>query len=109
MTFLAGTVLLILFISLGIPIGFALGLAGATSLAMIVPSPVILGLMTKLVHETAGSYIMVTVPMFILMAEFLSCGGVSQDLLVACNRLMRRVRGEAAQPLPPASHGPPIP
>jgi C4-dicarboxylate transporter, DctM subunit len=96
MTFLAGTVLLILFITLGIPIGFALGLAGVASLAMLVPSPVILGLMTKLVHETAGSYIMVTVPMFILMAEFLSCGGVSQDLLVACNRLMRRVRGGMA-------------
>ena len=96
MTFFAGALLLVAFIALGVPIGFALGLAGIASLSMLVPTSTILGLMTKLVHETTGSYIMVTVPMFILMAEFLSCGGVSRDLLVACNRLMRRMRGGMA-------------
>jgi C4-dicarboxylate transporter DctM subunit len=95
-TFLAGIVFLLLFIALGIPVGFALGLAGIASLAMLVPTNSILALMSKVIHDTSGSYVMVTIPMFVLMAEFLGCGGVAQDLLLACNRMMRRVKGGMA-------------
>lgn len=96
MIFLIGTVVLLLLICLGIPVGFALGIAGVASLAMIVPMDSILALMTKVVHGTTGNYVMLTIPMFVLMAEFLSVGGVAQDLMLASNRLFHKVKGGMA-------------
>lgn len=96
MIFFIGTLILIGFIAIGIPIGFALGLAGIASMLMLVPTKIVLALMSGVAYETANSYIIVTIPMFVLMAELLSAGGVAQDLLIACNRLMRRVRGGMA-------------
>jgi len=88
--------ILLLFMMLSIPIGFALGLAGIASLAMMVPAGAIASLMTQVVYSTVANATFLTVPMFVLMAEFLSCGGVAEDLLLACNRLLRRIRGGLA-------------
>lgn len=96
MTFVLGTVFLLLFITLALPIGYALGLAGIASLALLVPTQAILALMTKVVHTTVGNYLFLTIPMFVLMAEFLSSGRVAEDLLLACNRMLRRIRGGMA-------------
>lgn len=96
MTFTLGIIVLLALILIGIPVGFALGLAGVFSLLLVVPLDVILVLMTKVVHGTAANYVMLTIPMFILMAEFLGAGGVAQDLMLSCNRLLRRVRGGMA-------------
>lgn len=96
MTFTIGVVFLLFFIAVGLPIGFALGVAGVASLALLVPADSILVLMSKLVHSTSASYILLTIPMFVLMAEFLAVGGVAQDLLLSCNRLLRNIRGGMA-------------
>lgn len=96
MTFALGTLILIGLILLGIPVGFALGLAGIFSMLMLVPLKVVFALGSGVAYETVNSYVIVTVPMFILMAEFLSVGGVSQDLLIACNRALRKVKGGMA-------------
>jgi tripartite ATP-independent transporter DctM subunit len=81
---------------LAVPIGYALGIAGAAGLMMLVPGQTIQVLLGKVVHETVSNSILLTIPMFILMAEFLSCGGVATDLLLACNRAMRKVKGGLA-------------
>ena len=47
MTFFFGTIILIGLIAIGIPIGFALGLAGIASMFMLVPSNMILSLMSN--------------------------------------------------------------
>lgn len=96
MTFAIGTVFLLFFIVIGIPVGFALGIAGVFSLALMVPVNTILALMTKVVHGTTANYVILTVPMFVLMAEFLGAGGVAQDLMLSCNRMLRRIRGGMA-------------
>jgi len=96
MTFTLGVAILLALMALAIPIGFALGIAGVISLNMLVPMQMIETLLGKVVHTTSASAIMLTIPMFILMAEFLSCGGVATDLLLACNRMLRRVRGGLA-------------
>jgi C4-dicarboxylate transporter DctM subunit len=95
-TFLLGALILVLLIVVGIPVGFAIGIAGILSMAMLVPPSMILGLTTKLFHTGVSDFVMVTVPMFILMAEFLGTGGVAQDLLVSSNRLLRRIKGGMA-------------
>ena len=92
---IAVTILIVLMV-LGLPIGFTLGITAIASLAMIVPTGVILSLLTRLVHQSMANYVLLTIPMFVLMAEFLAAGGVAEDLLLACNRLLRRIRGGMA-------------
>lgn len=96
MTTLAGVGILITLIVLGMPIGFSLGVAGAVSLLMIADPALVAGLMRGVVHHTTANFVLLTIPMFILMSEFLSAGGVAQDLMIACDRLMRRIRGGLA-------------
>jgi C4-dicarboxylate transporter, DctM subunit len=89
-------VLLVVLMMLAIPIGFSLGITAIMSLAMIVPMQIIPALMTKVVHQTTANSVLLTIPMFVLMAEFLAAGGVAEDLLLACNRALRRIRGGLA-------------
>lgn len=65
-----GAGLLLFLIIAGIPVGFALGLAGVLSLIMIAEPQVVMGLLGQVVHHTAANYVLLTIPMFILMAEF---------------------------------------
>ncbi|MDM8168024.1 TRAP transporter large permease [Roseovarius sp.] len=96
MTILAGTLLLILFLLLGLPVGFALGVAGSISLLFVAPQATVLGLMTEVVHHTFANYVILTIPAFVMMSEFLSAGGIADDMMIACNRLMRKVKGGLA-------------
>lgn len=96
MVITAGASLLILLLLIGIPVGFALGVSGSLSLLMIAPSEAVLGLMTEVVHHTFANYVILTIPAFVMMAEFLSAGGIADDMMIACNRLMRRIRGGLA-------------
>lgn len=91
-----GPIILIALIVIGLPIGFALGIAGVLSLLLIIPPSVISGQMTQVVHQIAAHYVLLTIPMFVLMAELLSAGGIAQDLMLACNKLLRRIRGGLA-------------
>lgn len=96
MTFAIGIAVLLALMVLAVPIGFALGIAGFISLNMTVPLGMIQTLMGKVVYATSANMILMTIPMFILMAEFLACGGVAKDLLLACHRMLRRVKGGLA-------------
>lgn len=91
-----GVGLLLALILVGIPVGFALGIAGSVSLFMIANPNVVYGLLHQVVYHAASNYVLLTIPMFVLMAEFLGTGGIARDLMIACNRLMRRVRGGLA-------------
>ncbi|WP_323032499.1 TRAP transporter large permease [Paracoccus sp. (in: a-proteobacteria)] len=96
MTFAIGALILVLLIMLAIPIGFGLALAGIGSLTMLMPFENISSLISPVIHRTTANSILLPIPMFVLMAEFLAAGGVAQDLLLACNRLMHRIRGGMA-------------
>lgn len=96
MTFSIGVLVLLAAIALALPIGFALGVAGVVSLTMLVPFGTIGGLLTTVAHDTFASYVMLTIPMFILMSEVLSAGGVAQDMLLSCSKAMRRIKGGLA-------------
>jgi C4-dicarboxylate transporter DctM subunit len=91
-----GIGLLLLLIVLGVPVGFALGVAGTLSLLMVANTAVVTGLLGQVVHHTAANYVLLTIPMFVLMAELLGAGGIAQDLMIACNRLLRRIKGGLA-------------
>ncbi|WP_417722638.1 TRAP transporter large permease [Salipiger sp.] len=96
MYFIEAIMILVGLIMLGVPVGFALGLAGIACLMLLVPFNVVLQLSQKVIHETATNHAFLTVPMFVLMAEFMGMGAVTRDLMLACNRLLYRVRGGMA-------------
>jgi len=96
MTILAGVAILVLLLVLGVPIGFALGIGGAISFLMVGSPAALAGLMQGVVHHTTANFVLLTIPMFVLMSEFLGVGGIAQDLMIACERLMRGVRGGLA-------------
>lgn len=91
-----GIGLLLLLIVVGVPVGFALGLAGTISLAMIVSPGIVGSLLGQVVHHTASNYVLLTIPMFVLMAEFLGASGIAKDMMISCSRLMHRVKGGLA-------------
>lgn len=96
MNFAAGIGILLLMIAVALPLGVALGMAGVITLYFTIPLNSIMALMTKVVHSTTASTLLMTIPMFVLMSEFLASSGVAQDLLMSCNRALRKVRGGLA-------------
>ncbi len=96
MLFLAIVAVLIFFIVVGIPVGFALGLAGIVGVLTMLPFNSLLVLAQKVVKESVSSHALMTIPMFLLMAEFLGAANITRDLLLACNKVMHRVRGGMA-------------
>tara|TARA_R110002020_G_scaffold5841_7_gene23999 strand:- start:27457 stop:28734 length:1278 start_codon:yes stop_codon:yes gene_type:complete len=96
MLFLVLVAVLIFFIVVGIPVGFALGLSGIVGILTLLPFSSLLVLSQKVVKETVSSHALMTIPMFLLMAEFLGAANITRDLLLACNKVMHRVRGGMA-------------
>lgn len=96
MSFAYGVGVLLLLILLALPLGVALGMAGVISLYFTIPVGSIMALTSKVVHSTTASTLLMTIPMFVLMSEFLASSGVAQDLLLSCNRAMRKLRGGLA-------------
>ena len=91
-----GLAVLLGLIVLGMPVGFALGVGGAISLLLYAPLPMVHGLAGQVVHHTVANYVILTIPMFVLISEVLAASGIATDLMLACNRLMRRIRGGLA-------------
>ena len=91
-----GILLLIVFMAVGMPIGAALGLAGflgvgivdgfelAGKFAMIQP------------FRDVASYSLMTMPLFVLMAELMDRAGFAKDAYVACYKCLGHKRGGLA-------------
>lgn len=96
MTIFLGTALLLGLLLIGLPVAFALGVAGTGALFFIAPLPTIESLLTAVVHDTVANYVILTIPAFVMMSEFLSAGGIADDMMIACNRMLRKLRGGLA-------------
>jgi C4-dicarboxylate transporter, DctM subunit len=76
--------LLILFIGLGTPIAFALGFLGLTGIVAFL-SPGNLYQIAEIAAATGTNLFMITLPLFILMAEVVSFSGVGDDMYTAAH------------------------
>src|SRR5512135_1159615 len=95
MVLLASGVLILLFalLTVGVPVGFALGISGATGLLILGGPDVMFGVLKTAPLSSTGSYELITVPMFLLMAEFVILSGVANDLFRAASIWVGRVPG----------------
>ncbi len=77
----------------GMPVAFALGVAGAVGLYLFGGFPMVVGILTTTPLSSTASYELITVPMFLLMAEFVILSGVANDLFKAAATWVGRVPG----------------
>jgi tripartite ATP-independent transporter DctM subunit len=83
------------FVLLRVPIAFAMILA---ALAYLVAAGRDIGLLADQIMNTlANNYLLVAIPMFLLAANIMNAGSISDRLFAACHLLVGRVRGGLAQ------------
>ncbi|MBB4285897.1 TRAP transporter large permease [Roseospira goensis] len=84
---------LILFLILGMPIGFALATSGALGLAAHMGPGIVGPLMAETFFEHSSAYLLLTIPMFVLMSEYLSASGIARDIVQTSYRWIGRLPG----------------
>ena len=86
--------LIILFLGSGMPVAVALGLVGITSAYLFLGNPGIVGYVA---WELSNSFIMSSVPLFILMGQLLLHSGVSRRLYEGSAALLGSTKGGLLQ------------
>jgi tripartite ATP-independent transporter DctM subunit len=92
---IALVVILVLFglLAIGAPVGFAMGLAGALGLYLIGGLDMVMGVLQTTPLTAVSSYELITIPMFLLMAELVLISGVADDLFKAAAAWLGRIPG----------------
>jgi len=87
------TLLLLVLLFVRCPVGFALAIAGSLGLYIVGGSSAVIGILSSMPKETAASYEFLTIPMFLLMAEFVLRSGVADDLFRCASAWFGRIPG----------------
>ena len=88
-------IVLIIFLGLGIPISFALGFLGILGLVFFVNFSTIFQI-AEIAADSGTSIFMLTLPLFILMAEVVSFSGIGDDLYTAAHNWLSWLPGGLA-------------
>jgi C4-dicarboxylate transporter, DctM subunit len=88
-------IVLFLFVMLGggVPVGFALAVSGAAGLISVGGLGMLSGILSTTPLSTVSSYELISVPMFILMAEFVILSGIADTLFKAAATWVGRTPG----------------
>ena len=97
-TLLSILIFLLLFVLLaaGMPIGFAMGVSAFLGTLMLIDTDAALALLGQTAYETARTYDLSVVPMFVLMGYIAGGAGLSESLYRACNAWLGHRRGGLA-------------
>lgn len=85
--------LLFALLALGMPIGFALALCGIAGLYYLGGYDTVFGVLQTVPLSTASGYDLVTLPMFLLMAEFIIVSRIADDLFDTATKFIGHLRG----------------
>ncbi|MGR7994323.1 MULTISPECIES: TRAP transporter large permease [unclassified Xanthobacter] len=96
MVAITGLSALFILLVLGLPVAFAMAISGSIGLLMVGGMPMLSGILETVPFSTANSYEMITIPMFLLMAELVIVSGVADDLFTAASKWVGRVPGGLA-------------
>jgi len=84
---------LFLLLALGVPVGFSMGVAGAVGVITIGGVDMLAGVLQTSPLSSVSGYELVTIPMFLLMAEFVTGSGIADDLFRAAAAWTGHIRG----------------
>ena len=90
---LAILLLMLGLLAAGVPVGFAMGAAGAVGLQIVAGPAALMGILQTSPLSTVSAYELITIPMFLLMAELVLLSGVADDLFRAAAAWIGRVPG----------------
>ncbi len=82
---------LVVFLLLGIPIAFSLGLSGG--LYFVFYQPALISVLPQRVYAGMDSYMMIALPLFVLMGLLMNQGGLTGRLIDFCMIFVGRMRG----------------
>jgi tripartite ATP-independent transporter DctM subunit len=80
----------------GMPIGFAMGLSAFLGTLLLIDADAALALLGQTVYETALTYGLSVIPMFVLMGYIAGEAGLNESLYRACNAWLGHRRGGLA-------------
>ncbi|MBL8288704.1 MAG: TRAP transporter large permease subunit [Rubrivivax sp.] len=80
-------------LAIGMPVAFTLAFTGALGLYLVGGLDAVQGVLSTAPLSTASSYELISVPLFILMAEFVIMSGVADNLFKAAATWVGRVPG----------------
>lgn len=89
-------VLLLVMIFIGVPVAYAMFISGTVGLVWIIGYGPTTGIIAGALYNNVASYILTTIPMFILMAEFLKAARLTEDLYVAMESFVGHLKGGLA-------------
>lgn len=90
------TLLLFALLAIGTPVAFAMLISGSLGLYLFGGTPLLFGILKTAPLSSVSSYEMITVPLFILMAEFVILSGVADRLFHAGRVWIGRLPGGLA-------------
>ena len=76
-------VVLFVLLAIGTPVGFAMAGSGVLGLYLVGGMPMLSGILQTAPLSAVTSYELITIPMFLLMAEFVLVSGIADDLFKA--------------------------
>ena len=93
-----GIILIILAVLMAarVPIAFAMGITGTLGLAAQLGFKPALAVVERTFFDSSSSFILVSIPLFILMAELLTAGDVTRRAIIACQSWIGHVKGGLA-------------
>jgi C4-dicarboxylate transporter DctM subunit len=91
-----GMIFLLVFIFLGMPVGFAMTLVGFAGFAYLASFDAALGLLRNVPYTTVASYGLSVVPLFVLMGALCYQSGLSKDLYSTAHKWFGQLRGGLA-------------
>ncbi len=92
---LSFAIILLLFalLAAGVPVGFAMAVSGAVGRYWVGGWDVLVGVLQTSPLSTVSSYELITIPMFLLMAEFVLISGIADDLFLTAAAWFGHIRG----------------
>lgn len=88
--------LMLALVTLGVPVGFALGLAGLVGIWMMASLDTALSIFSTSPYRTVANFTLTTVPLYILMAEVVVACGLAKPLFTAVYKWTSRIPGGVA-------------
>ena len=90
---------------LRIPLAYAMGIVGFGGIGLLISWPAAHASVAQVVYETGFAYVLSTIPLFILMGNFMAVGGLAEELFKAADAFVGHIRGGLAHATVVASAG----
>ena len=86
-------ILLLFLLIMGVPVAISLAIAGSFGIYIISGFDVLLGILTASPGSSLKTYELMTIPMFILMSEFMGESGISDQIFTSIAKWTGRIKG----------------